>query len=469
MGTPISDTAGTFPVDRLKSGFDDLLRSAPPKAETLVLTLPIPAVRPETIARSCPSDDTFLWYPPAGPVFAGSGEAVRIDVQGESRISSLHEKAGRLWKSLAHIAPDASEAPDPVLFGGLSFSEGACDEPPWLDFGDGSFIIPRWQYAQKGDRAWLSLALHGPDERDRYPLYAGDLDRLAEGIARGDTTVETPPAGGAQLVQMERDHWRHMIESIRQGIADERFAKVVAARRSIATLEEEVDPLVAYAHLGRSYGDCYRFLFQRGSVAFLGATPERLVRREGREIATEALAGSIDTAGTEEGQRRRTVQLLESQKDLGEHELVVDAIRRKLAPLCAELRVSARPQIRALRNVMHLRTPMTGILAHDHHILDLVAALHPTPSVGGAPTANAVGWIVTNEPDRRGWYAGPVGWFDADGDGDFAVALRSGVIQGTRAYLYVGAGIVHDSDPDKEYDETSTKQKPILRALGIKD
>jgi menaquinone-specific isochorismate synthase len=185
------------------------------------------------------------------------------------------------------------------------------------------------------------------------------------------------------------------------------------------------------------------------------------------EIATEALAGSIDAALSREERRRLTIALLESEKDLGEHELVVDAIRRKLEPLCTELRLPARPQIKELRNVMHLHTPMTGVLAHPAHILELAAALHPTPSVGGVPTAEALRWIVENEPERRGWYAGPIGWFDEQGGGDLAVAIRSGLLCGKKAYVYAGSGIVRDSDPEKEYAETDTKQKPILRALGL--
>jgi menaquinone-specific isochorismate synthase len=116
---------------------------------------------------------------------------------------------------------------------------------------------------------------------------------------------------------------------------------------------------------------------------------------------------------------------------------------------------------------MHLRTPIAARLAKRAHVLDLVAALHPTPSVGGVPTDRAIEWITRNEPDPRGWYAGPVGWFDAEGDGEFAVALRCGLLRGNRAWIYAGAGIVRDSDPAMEYAETNIKQTALLRALGI--
>ena len=116
---------------------------------------------------------------------------------------------------------------------------------------------------------------------------------------------------------------------------------------------------------------------------------------------------------------------------------------------------------------MHLHTPLTGVLREAVHVLDLVAAVHPTPAVGGVPRQDSVAWIAAHEPDPRGWYAGPVGWFDAGGDGEFAVAIRSGVLEARRAHVYAGAGIVAASDPAAEYAETSVKQRSILRALGI--
>ena len=157
--------------------------------------------------------------------------------------------------------------------------------------------------------------------------------------------------------------------------------------------------------------------------------------------------------------------LLASTKDQGEHAFVVRQVVESLAPLCAKLDHPAEPEIRGLRNVLHLRTAIAGTLSAPHHVLDLAARLHPTPAVGGTPTDAALAWIAAHETDPRGWYAGPVGWFDAAGDGKLAVALRSGILEGTRAHLYAGAGIVRDSDPDAEYAETRLKLAAVLSAL----
>ncbi|MFH1681080.1 MAG: isochorismate synthase, partial [Candidatus Eisenbacteria bacterium] len=312
------------------------------------------------------------------------------------------------------------------------------------------------------------LALRRKDDLGRIDPILDELPRVLEAAANPPPRGKAPRAAAARR-ELSREEWSALVESIREGIEEGLFSKVVAALRTDLDLGEAVDPLAVFGRLDRSHPDCHRFLFRKGDAAFLGASPERLVRKDGREIGTEALAGSIDTADTEDENRLRTIRLMESRKDLGEHELVVDAIRRKLEPLCSELRVPARPQIRRLRHVLHLHTPMNGVLAHETHILNLAASLHPTPSVGGVPTSDAVRWIVKNEPHRRGWYAGPVGWFDSEGNGDLAVAIRSGVVRGRWAHLYAGAGIVRDSDPSMEYEETRTKQRPMLRALGIVD
>jgi menaquinone-specific isochorismate synthase len=184
-------------------------------------------------------------------------------------------------------------------------------------------------------------------------------------------------------------------------------------------------------------------------------------------VETEALAGSIRASASDEEDHILTVRLLESEKDFGEHALVVDAIRRKLEAFCAELRMPARPRVRRLRSVLHLHTPMAGFLAHDRHVLELAAALHPTPSVGGVPTADATRWIAENEPAPRGWYSGLVGRFDAGGDGILVAAIRSALLRWATAHVYAGAGIVRDSDPDAEYEETSIKMRAMRSALGV--
>jgi isochorismate synthase EntC len=160
--------------------------------------------------------------------------------------------------------------------------------------------------------------------------------------------------------------------------------------------------------------------------------------------------------------------LVASQKDRREHDLVVDAIRAALAD-CAEVDAPAAPHVRVLRHVVHLHTPFRARLREPRHVLELAARLHPTPAVGGTPRELAIDWIRSREPVARGWYAAPVGWFDLDGNGELAVAIRSGVLAGNRAHLWAGAGIVAGSDPDRELAETEIKLRAMLGALGVTD
>jgi isochorismate synthase EntC len=147
--------------------------------------------------------------------------------------------------------------------------------------------------------------------------------------------------------------------------------------------------------------------------------------------------------------------------------VVERALVRALAPLCRSLDVAPAPEVRALRDVLHLCTPVRGQLARPLHLLQLAEALHPTPAVGGEPTAPALAWIAGHEQAPRGWYAGPVGWFDASGDGELAVAIRSGLVAGRKGYAWAGSGIVAESDPDAEYAETGVKQRALLDVLGV--
>jgi isochorismate synthase len=262
----------------------------------------------------------------------------------------------------------------------------------------------------------------------------------------------------------ERPHaeWGKLVDAIRAEIDRGALEKAVLARRVQVTLDGEPDPADVLHRLRRQAPECTRFLFRRGGKTFLGATPEWLARKRGETLETEAVAGSI---GALESNAR--ARLLGSEKDLAEHALVLREILRALSPLSSSLEHAPKPEICALRHVLHLRTRVTAKLRGDPHLLELVERLHPTPAVGGTPTARALEWLSAHEPDERGWYAGPVGWFDAAGDGEMAVALRSGVLERRTAHLYVGSGIVAGSAPAAELTETRWKLRTLLGALGV--
>lgn len=430
-------------------------------------TFSAPHGSPEKLLNLFPHEDAHLWMPPRGPVSFGLGVLRTFGPEGETRFDVVRDDASQYIKTLRQ---NSDGIPGLLtLHGGFSFSIDDTDGP-WEPFGDARFVLPRWTVTWEDGRARISLAIdESRDARSRYAI-------LEEASALWEALADPAPIGdpGVTLRSFEQtaeSDWAALVQSIREEIHEERFKKIVAARRSTAVCNDAISLDALIHELGSSYPECYRFVYRKNGVSFLGATPERLIRKEGAVLSTEALAGSIGSPGraTEDERTTLAAELLSSEKDRDEHAIVVDAIRGNLEPLCAGLTIEDVPTVRSFKHVLHLQTPIQGTLSSpDSHVLDIVARLHPTPSVGGVPSQEAVCWIGEHEPIERGWYAGPIGWFDESGDGEFAVALRCGLLDGERLHLYAGAGIVRDSDPHNEYVETDIKQLALLRALGVR-
>lgn len=258
--------------------------------------------------------------------------------------------------------------------------------------------------------------------------------------------------------------WNLYIRTILKAITQADVSKVVAARRDRLTFVDSLHPYPMFERLLLQNTSSTCFFFLSGNSVFLGATPEGLVQKQGLTICTEAVAGSISVLPDRESQGKK---LIASEKDQREHQWVVQHFLQNLKPLCTSWEMPSSPQIKALPHLLHLHTPMKGILSQGEHILSLVEKLHPTPALGGYPTKQALSILLANEPQSRGLYAGPIGWFDEKGDGHMAVAIRSALLLEKELYLYTGAGIVEDSDPKTEYEETSLKQKVILSTLEL--
>lgn len=431
---------------------------------TLVVHLPAPLVAPEVLLGHRPVSG-FLWDSASGPSFAGLGVAHTLSLRGPGRPASLRHQAQALFRRVETVDHPRANGPRPRLFGGLAFQCSGAEEPSWKEFGDGSFTLPRWLYARPGgdgrSSATLSLALRC-DEPVEAESLREEIASVFHALSEGRRSGSSIPSRVVRMDQMDPQEWAAQVEEVREAIRQGTFDKIVAARRASVELEQPLDPVDLLERLRTHQASgCRRFGFFRCRAAFLGATPERLVLRRGRSLVTEALAGSIGSG------RQQAARLLGSRKDQGEHALVVEHIVQRLRPICTTLEWSDQPGVKELRNLLHLHTPIRGQLQRDVHVLELVELLHPTPAVGGVPAAEAVEWIGEKESHPRGWYAGPIGWFDAAGDGEFDVALRSCLLSGSTALVYAGAGIMLDSDPDLEYQETDLKQRSLLAALGV--
>ncbi|WP_394841534.1 isochorismate synthase [Pendulispora brunnea] len=441
---------------------------------TAVITVPAPFAPPTAFLRLHPRNMSFFWDSPGGTSFSGAGAVRTLRVSGKERYQQLREQLSSLWNELGVYAHPECNAPPPRVFGGLAFHPGSVS-PPWEQFGDGCFTLPRWCYARRSSRAFLGLAVQGdvdcegPRKRELLDELQRNLTVLAN--AEEQSAILYNPQreelSQVSLQQVELSRWVEHVEKIRAAIAAGEFQKVVAARRCDVSLPQSVDELEVLSRLVVQ-PMCTRFLFSRENLSFLGASPEVLFDKRGNVLRTEALAGTACCpAGAEPDAYAK--ELLESEKDRSEHAIVVDEIARALAPFCDELRASKQPKVHRIREILHLHTPFKGKLKRDVDAVSILEALHPTPAVGGLPTAKAADWIASHERDERGWYTGPVGWIDAIGDSRFVVAIRSGLVGEGQAYVFTGAGIVGASHAHAEYAETSLKQLPLLRALGIAD
>jgi menaquinone-specific isochorismate synthase len=412
--------------------------------------------------------ERMLWDDGAedGWASAGRGAAARVEAWGEGRFRAARESSQRLFASVLDLDRDRA-LPGPRLFGGASFQpqKARALPPPWTGFADASFVLPRWTYGVSRDGAFVRFAAPAGALRGGEQRVQGVVRALEDAAgAHGENAPRARPRAAARVYEMARPVWDELVQGALQSIRRHELEKVVTARRSAVSLGEPIDLPAALARMKQLEPTCTRFALEREGGVFLGATPERLALLRGLRVEMDALAGSIPRR--DGGGGAEIAELRASEKDGREHALVVDGIRAALEPFCVEIDAPRVPEVRSLRAVHHLWTPVRALLRARAHILDLVAAVHPTPAVCGLPRERARGWIAEHEPVPRGWYASPVGWFDAEGEGQFSVAIRSALVKGKGAWLFAGCGIVEGSDPASEYKETSVKQTTMLATLG---
>jgi isochorismate synthase len=444
-----------------------------------VISMPAPFAPLSVFLRSLPRAYSVMWDAQTlgGTSMATSGIVRQVALTGVDRFQQLKVALPYLWREVRTIEhPDCEPLPPVRVFGGVSFVPGSGGKPPWTEFTDGRFILPRWTFGRtRSAMGFLRLAVDG--ERDcslagRHQLLE-HLDDIIQALEayEGQTTTVThltmPRIEPSALQQMPHDDWVQYVNLIRSEIRSRRFHKIVAARRSEVRLDGPVDDIEALSRLATE-PQCTRFAFRGPHTSFIGASPETLVRKRGLDLSTQALAGTLRSLGSELPiLSQRTSQLMQSKKDQSEHEFVVSEIIRSLQPFVSEADVPEHPTVSKIRNILHLNTPITAKMKRDANVLDVVDTLHPTPAVGGMPKREAAAWIADNELHPRGWYTGTVGWVDSAGDATFVVAIRCGLLTPHNAYVFAGAGIVGGSDPTAEYGETELKQLPMLRALGM--
>jgi len=334
-------------------------------------------------------------------------------------------------------------------FGSAAFNDGL--GPDWAGFAPIRFTLPELLAWRQGPRHFVAAFGDGAQKR---------LDAARAGLDRPDVRA-TGPAPAVRILagKGERARWNALVSRALAAIRAGALDKVVLARAINLESDAPLDPIALLAALETRYPTCRSFLVRGPAGVFLGASPEILCRLDGDRVQADALAGS---ARPEEAPT-----LAGDEKELREHRWVVDHIARALSGIADHVHHPPAPRIRALPNVAHLHTPVVARLAPGLGVADVVAALHPTPAVGGVPSGAALRFLAEHEGLDRGLYAGVVGWI-GEGRAELAVALRSALVRGRRARLFVGAGIVEGSSVDAEWEETELKARALLDALGAR-
>ena len=374
-----------------------------------------------------------------GDGLVGWGVASRLDTGGPERFAA----AEQWWTEVCSraVVRDTVGAPGSglVAFGSFAFA----DEP-----GQSVLLVPQVVVGRRRDACWVTT------------IGTGALPGFS---AVRPAQVPSPPrqltfADGA----LDGAAWASVVGEAVARISASALEKVVLARDVVAQARASIDVRWPLARLAQVYPSCWTFHVD----GLFGATPELLVRKERGLVTSRVLAGTIRRTGDDRRDLTLAASLARSSKDLEEHEYAVRSVASGLAQHCTSMNVPETPFVLHLPNVMHLATDVTGVIEGATTSLGLAAALHPTAAVGGTPTDLAVTAIAELEGMDRGRYAGPVGWMDAAADGEWGIALRCGLLEGSRVRLFAGCGIVADSDPVAELAEAQAKFVPVRDALS---
>ena len=369
------------------------------------------------------------------------------------------------YKNLEREVDDFLERPGAEfrLYGGMRFDLSAGTDRDWFGFPAWRFVLPRFELHQRGLRTLLCCNLVFPEDRAIRDVIVEQAIALSFSISPSLSSIPTP---SNRRENPSFDGWKSQVNWSLDAFERDVLKKVVLARRVDFDFSNDVDAVEMLHVLQDATPNCFHFLMESESGSFLGASPERLFFRRGREVFSEAVAGTRPRGETADDDLAHRASLLASEKDQREHAFVRDRIRQVLESVCQSVAVDEVASEMRLAQGRHLYSRLSGTLVEGITDLQLLNMLHPTPAVGGEPTDLALHAIRTLEDFDRGWYAGPIGWIGRD-SAEFAVALRCGVLHNATLSLFSGAGLVTGSEPGSEWLEIEQKITDFTRILGL--
>ncbi|MCA1028804.1 isochorismate synthase [Cytobacillus kochii] len=411
--------------------------------------------------------DRFFW--------TGSDNEVVITGVGINYLFQSDQTTDRFfyvqkkWQSLLDDAiihnSYSIDAIGPTLFGGFTFDPLKEKTKLWSQYKHTDFHLPQYMCTIAGGRAFLTtnMLVHPNDREERIEDMLEERRQLLQNAKILPTRINNKVIAQHEVASGE---WKKAVAQVVDEMRKNVIQKVVLARETRLTFAHPVQIESVLQNLLDKQKNSFIFAFESGSDCFIGATPERLVKKQGHTLYTTCLAGSMKRGETKEEDDALGKELLQDEKNLQEHQYVVDMIRQAMEMVGTEVELPEGPQLLKLRDIQHLYTPVIAAASKEGSLLAIIEKLHPTPALGGVPTEKAIEVIRDLEILDRGLYGSPIGWLDYQGNGDFAVALRSGLIQDNEASIFAGCGVVKDSEVESEYQETKIKFRPMLSALG---
>jgi salicylate biosynthesis isochorismate synthase/menaquinone-specific isochorismate synthase len=445
-----------------------LLADAGERRRLVSVTVPVEVADPSAaVFASRRADDRwFCWEQPDrdGFAIAGLGSAHEVISRGPGRFEDVAAACAAIARRRgADEPPGLPAGAGPVWVGGFAFDAEGAREAHWASFPPALMVLPEVILHRLAGETYLTLCAVSDPGIDPGAISAA-LEARVAGLREGSLPLVDPhPTGSVGIASASPpERYESAVAAAVERIQAGELDKVVLAREVTVEAPRAHDPAALYGALRELFPSCFCFCCGSPEGAFLGASPELLVRRSGSSAATVGLAGSTRRSADPSVDDHLGEKLRTSAKDRSEHEIVVRRIERSLRPYSVWVEAAPEPGLVKVANIQHLGTPIHAQLAEPRSAVDLAGRLHPTPAVGGEPRDRALVAIAELETLDRGWYAGPVGWMDAAEDGEFCVALRSALLRDRTAHLFAGAGIVADSRPDAELAETELKLGALL-------
>ena len=478
-----SESAESIPnldTKALDSAIHEVLKEAQANDHNSVLSVTVPYENLDPLAvlevLGAENEFQYYWEYPEEKLAISAGRSLhKLRADGDKRFETISNAIKNMKQSIVEYSSFGHSLAGVHFLGGFSFFDYFVSEK-WNRFGAACFIIPEWTFIRDGELSLLTINFKAnsfdKDDaikdciRTQFQAISGKLLELTKNQNGSQKNGQATLQVNVKEDSNARENWVESILKAQQNIKTGRYDKIVLSRELEIELDGKVEPTRIVNHLRKEYPSCYTFLFRPdGKTSFLGSTPERLLSIRSNYILTEGLAGSISRGKTATDDTILEKQLLNSSKDIEEHNYVVRSIQERLLLFSDEVNFPKKPGIKKFTNVQHLYTPISAWMNKDYNPFSILDKMHPTPAVGGFPTNQALGNIPELELYDRGWYAGPIGWINSKGRGEFVVSIRSGIIDEKDALFYAGCGIVEHSNPDSEWEETKLKFIPMLTAI----